>query len=54
MNGYKIMFFDKKVKILKVQNKQKRSIHDLDKSNYSSKCESLKIENNLIKKASKL
>ena len=42
---------DKEVKILKQQNKQKDEvIKDLDKYNYRGQCESLKLENQELKK----
>ena len=42
---------NKEVKILKQQNKQKDEvIHDLDKYNYRGQCESLKLENQELKK----
>ena len=45
---------DKEVKILKQQNKQKDEvIQDLDKNNYKSQCETLKIENAELKKKTK-
>ena len=43
---------DKEVKILKQQNKQKDEIiKDLDKYNYRGQCESLKLENQELKKS---
>lgn len=46
---------EKEVKLLKQQNKQKDEvIHDLDKNNYRSQCESLKIENAELKKKLKI
>ena len=43
---------NKEVKILKQQNKQKDEvIHDLDKYNYRGQCESLKLENQELKKS---
>ncbi|MCF0124957.1 MAG: transposase [Bacteroidales bacterium] len=42
---------DKEVKFLKQQNKEKDEvIHDLDKNNYRSQCETLKLENAELKK----
>ena len=42
---------NKEVKILKQQNKQKDEvIHDLDRYNYRGQCESLKLENQELKK----
>ena len=42
---------NKEVKILKQQNKQKDEvIKDLDKYNYRGQCESLKLENQELKK----
>ena len=46
---------EKEVKLLKQQNKEKDEIiHDLDKSNYRSQCETLKIENAELKKKLKI
>ena len=46
---------DKEVKILKQQNKQKDEvIQDLDKNNYKSQCETLRIENAELKKKLKI
>ena len=46
---------DKEVKILKQQNKQKDEVFpDLDKNNYKSQCETLKIENAELKKKLKI
>lgn len=46
---------EKEVKILMQQNKRKDElIHDLDKSNYRSQCETLKIENRELKKKLKI
>ncbi len=43
---------NKEVKILKQQNKQKDEvIHDLDRYNYRGQCESLKLENQELKKS---
>ena len=45
----------KENKLLKVQNKQKDEvIHDLDKNNYRGQCETLRIENNELKKKLKI
>ena len=42
---------EKEVKLLKAQNKQKDEvIKDLDKYNYRGQCESLKLENQELKK----
>lgn len=42
---------NKEIKLLKQQNKEKDEvIHDLDKNNYRSQCESLKLENAELKK----
>lgn len=42
---------DKEIKNLKIQNKQKDEvIHDLDRNNYKGQCETLKIENEELKK----
>lgn len=42
---------DKEIKNLKTQNKQKDEvIHDLDRYNYRSQCEALKLENEELKK----
>jgi len=44
-------FTKKEIKILKLQNKQKDEIiHDLDKNNYRGQCETLKLENEELKK----
>lgn len=41
----------KEIKLLKEQNKQKDEvIHDLDKYNYRGQCETLKLENEELKK----
>ncbi len=46
---------EKEVKLLKVQNKQKDEIiHDLDKNNYRSECETLRLENKELKKKLKM
>lgn len=46
---------EKEVKILMKQNRQKDEvIHDLDKNNYRSQCETLKIENKELKKKLKI
>ncbi len=46
---------EKENKILKVQNKQKDEIiHDLDKNNYRSECETLRLENKELKKKLKM
>lgn len=43
---------NKEVKILKQQNKQKDEvIYDLDRYNYRGQCESLKLENQELKKS---
>ena len=42
---------EKEIKLLKQQNKQKDEvIHDLDRYNYRGQCESLKTENEELKK----
>ena len=45
---------NKEIKLLKVQNKSKDEIiYDLDKNNYRGKYESLKLENEELKKNSR-